>query len=290
VRWLDPADQARLKGLGLVPRRPAGPSAPGRHRTAARGFTRDFAQHRPYAPGDEARAIDWKAYARLDRYFVREYRAEDRLSMVVVLDATASMSFAGAGRPPKFDFARRAALGLSWTALAQGDEAGLIVAGAGAPSGLPPRAGAAQLGALDAALEGAAAATGAEGDLAAALEAAAARLPRRAAVVVVSDLLGDPARILTALRRLSAGRRELLVLRVLDPDERDFPYEGPLRVEGLEGGTLLLDAAQAAPAYRAAFARNEETYRAALGRGGVPYAVLATDAPWTAAVARLLTT
>ncbi|MFZ8477512.1 DUF58 domain-containing protein, partial [Staphylococcus aureus] len=89
------------------------------------------AQHRPYAPGDEARAIDWKAYARLDRYYVREYRAEDRLSLVVVLDASASMSFAGAGRPPKFALARRAALGLAWTALAQGDEAGLIVAGAG---------------------------------------------------------------------------------------------------------------------------------------------------------------
>ena len=148
MRWLDPADQARLKGLGLSPRRPSAPSAPGRHRTAARGFTRDFAQHRPYAPGDEARAIDWKAYARLDRYYVREYRAEDRLSLVVVLDASASMSFAGAGRPPKFDLARRAALGLAWTALAQGDEAGLIVAGAGGISGAPPRAGAAQLGAL----------------------------------------------------------------------------------------------------------------------------------------------
>lgn len=133
MRWLDPAEQARLKGLGLAPRRPAAPSAPGRHRTLARGFTRDFAQHRPYAPGDEARAIDWKAYARLDRYYVKEYRAEDRVSLTVLLDATASMAFAGAGRAPKLDFARRAAAGLCWTALAQGDEAGLLAAGGASP-------------------------------------------------------------------------------------------------------------------------------------------------------------
>lgn len=288
MRWLDPAEQARLRGLGLAPRRPAAPSAPGRHRTLARGFTRDFAQHRPYTAGDEARAIDWKAYARLDRYFVREYRAEDRLSLVVLLDASRSMTFAAGGRPPKLDAARRAAAGLAWTALASGDEAGMLAFGGAAPTGTPPRAGAAQLAALDDALTAVVPPAGAEGDLAAALEDAAARLPRRAAVAVVSDLLGDTARVLKALRRLGAGRRELLVLRVLDPDERDFPYEGAVRIEGLEGGELLLDAGETAAAYREAFARQDEAYRSALSRAAVPYATLSTDAPWTAAVARLL--
>lgn len=286
MRWLDPGDQARLKGLGLALKRPAAQGAAGRHRTLARGFSRDFASHRPYAPGDEARAIDWKAYARLDRYYVRDYRAEDRVSLVVLLDASASMTFRGGARETKLDVARRAAAGLAWIALAQGDEAGLTPAGASSGETLRPRAGAGQLTAFDAALS--ALAPGADADLAAALEGAAERLPRRAALVVISDLLGDAARVLKALHRLSAGRRELLVLRVLDPDERDFPYEGALRVEGLEGGTLMLDAAEAAPAYRAAFARQEEAYRAALRRAAVPYAVASTDAPWTMAVSRLL--
>ncbi|MDE2510962.1 MAG: DUF58 domain-containing protein, partial [Elusimicrobia bacterium] len=254
MRWLDPADQARLKGLGLSPRGPAAPSAPGRHRTMARGFTRDFAQHRPYAPGDEARAIDWKAYARLDRYYVREYRAEDRVSLVVLLDASGSMTFSAGGRPPKLDVARRAAAALGWLALGQGDEAGLLPFGGSSPDWVPPRAGAGQLAAFDEGLS--AVRPGAEAGLPEALEAAAARLPRRAAVAVISDLMGDSARMLKALRRLSAGRRELLVLRVLDPDERDFPYEGPLVVEGLEGGAVTLDAGEAAPAYREAFARQ----------------------------------
>ncbi|MDE2490842.1 MAG: DUF58 domain-containing protein, partial [Elusimicrobia bacterium] len=119
MRWLDPADQARLGRLSLSPRRPAASLAPGRHRAALRGFSRDFAQHRPYAPGDEARAIDWKAYARLDRFYVREYRAEDRVSLVALVDASGSMGFSAGGRPPKLDLARRAAAALCWLALAQ---------------------------------------------------------------------------------------------------------------------------------------------------------------------------
>jgi uncharacterized protein (DUF58 family) len=286
MRWLDPADQARLKGLALTPRGPAAPSAPGRHRTMSRGFSRDFAQHRPYSSGDEARAIDWKAYARLDRYYVREYRSEDRVSLIVLLDASASMTFAAGGRPTKLDVARRAAAGLGWLALSQGDEAGLVPVGAAPGDAVPPRAGAAQMTAFDAGLS--AVRPGADADLASALETAAAGLPRRAAVAVLSDLMGDSARVLKSLRRLTAGRRQLMVLRVLDPDERDFPYEGPLIVEGLEGGAVTLDAGEAGPAYRAAFARQDEAYRSALRRAAVPYAVAATDAPWTAALSRLL--
>jgi uncharacterized protein (DUF58 family) len=286
MRWLDPAEQARLRGAGFSPKRPAAPNAAGRHRVNARGFSRDFASHRPYTTGDEARAIDWKAYARLDRYYVREYRAEDRVSLAVLLDASLSMTFRGGERPTKLDVARRAAAGLSWLALSQGDEAGLTSAGAAAGGAARARAGAGQLAAIDAALS--ALVPGPDADLAGALEAAAAALPPRAAVVLISDLLGDAGRVLKALRRLSAGRRELLVLRVLDPDERDFPYEGALRVEGLEGGVVALDAAEAGAAYRAAFARQEESYRAALRRASIPYAVASTDAPWTSAVTRLL--
>jgi uncharacterized protein (DUF58 family) len=283
VRWLDPADQARLRGLVLSPRRLAAPLAAGRHRTMARGFSREFSQHRPYAPGDEVRSIDWKAYARLDRWYVRENRSEERVRLSILLDATGSMSFSGGGRPAKFDAARRAAAALAWIALHQGDEAGLLVVG-GVGSDVTARAGAAHLAALDSALD--ASSTAPETDVASALEAAADRLAPRSAVVVVSDLLGDTTRVLKALRRLASGRRELRVLRVLDADERDFPYEGALLIEGLEGGTLALDAGAVAADYREAFARQEEAYRTALRHAGVPYA--STDGGWLAAVARLL--
>lgn len=289
MRWLDPESQARLKGLGLFPRRASGLSgAPGKHRSLARGHSRDFAQHRPYSYGDESRSIDWKAYARLDRFYVREFRSEDRIPVFVLLDSSGSMAYAGAGRPSKLDLGRRAAAAVAWLALAQGDEAGLVTFGTEAKLALPPRAGAAQLGAFDEALT-AAAASG-ETDLARAIEAAAEELPRRGMVVLISDLMGDTAGALKAVRALVARRHEVLVLRTIDPDERDFPYEGPCLMEGLEGGEpLFVDALEAAPAYRAAFARQADAYAGALRRAGLAYAVAETSGHWEAALGRLLT-
>lgn len=288
MRWLDPESQARLKGLALSPRRASGLSgAPGKHRTLARGHSRDFTQHRPYTYGDEPRGIDWKAYARLDRFYVREYRAEDRIPVFVLLDRSASMSYAGAGRPSKLDLGRRIAAGVAWLALAQGDEAGLVTFASSARLALPPRAGAAQLGAFDAALTEAEA--GGETDLARAIEAAAEALPRRGLVVLVSDLMGETAGALKAVRSLSARRHEVLVVRTLDPDERDFPYEGPCLMEGLEGGEpLFVNALEAAPAYRAAFARQAEAYAGSLRRAGIAYTTAETGGRWEAALGRLL--
>ncbi|MBI2387738.1 MAG: DUF58 domain-containing protein [Elusimicrobia bacterium] len=288
MRWLDPESQARLKGLALSPRRASGLSgAPGKHRSLARGHSRDFAQHRPYSYGDESRSIDWKAYARLDRFYVREFRSEDRIPVFVLLDRSGSMAYAGAGRPSKLDLGRRAAAGVAWLALSQGDEAGLVAFGTEAKLSLSPRAGAAQLGAFDAALSEVEASG--ETDLARAIEAAAEELPRRGMVVLISDLMGDTAGALKAVRGLAARRHEVLVLRTIDPDERDFPYDGPCLMEGLEGGEpLFVDAREAAPAYRAAFARQAEAYAVALRRAGLAYATAETGGHWEAALGRLL--
>lgn len=288
MRWLDPASQARLKGLALSPRRASGLSgAPGKHRTLARGHSRDFAQHRPYSYGDEPRTIDWKAYARLDRFYVREFRAEDRIPVFVLLDVSGSMAYAGEGRGSKLDLGRRLAAAIAWLALAQGDEAGLVTFGKDASLALPPRAGAAQLGAFDEALT--AATAGEETDLERAIGAAAEVLPRRGLVVLISDLMGDTAGALKAVRALTARRHEVLVVRTLDPDERDFPYEGPCLIEGLEGGEpLFVDAREAAPAYRAAFARQAEAFAGSLRRAGLSYAVAETGGRWEAALGRLL--
>lgn len=288
MKWLDPASQARLKGLALSPRRASGLSgAPGKHKTLARGHSRDFAQHRPYTYGDESRSIDWKAYARLDRFYVKEFRAEDRIPVYVLLDRSGSMGYAGPGRPSKLDTGRRIAAAIAWLALEQGDEAGLVTFGTEAKLVLPSRAGAAQLGAFDEALSDASA--GEETDLGKALEAAAEELPRRGLVVVVSDLMGDTAGALKAMRGLVARRHEVLVARTIDPDERDFPYEGPCLMEGLEGGApLYIDAREAGPAYRAAFAKQAEAYAGALRRAGMPYVVAETGGHWEAALGRLL--
>ncbi len=254
----------------------------------ARGHSRDFAQRRPYSYGDESRSIDWKAYARLDRFYVREFRAEDRIPVFVLLDHSASMSYQSSGRPSKFDLARHIAAAIAWLALAQGDEAGLMTFAATATLDLPPRAGAAQLGAFDRALSSMMADE--ETDLEKAITAAAGKLPRRGLVVLVSDLMGDIAGTLKALRALTARRHEVLIVRTLDPDEYNFPYEesGPCFLEGLEGGLpLFLDAREAAPLYRAEFARQSEVYAGALRRAGLAYVVAETGGRWEEALGRL---
>jgi len=290
MRWLDPASQARLKGLALSPRRASGLSgAPGKHRTLARGHSRDFAQHRPYSYGDESRSIDWKAYARLDRFYVKEFRAEDRIPVFILLDCSGSMAYAGDGRPSKFDLGRRLAAAISWLALSQGDEAGLVAFSAEAKLALPARTGAAQLGAVDEALSALEISAAEPADLASAIAAAAEALPRRGMVVLISDLMGDTAGALKAVRVLAARRHEVLVVRTLDPDEREFPYEGPCLMEGLEGGEpLFIDAREAAPAYREAFVRQADAYAGSLRRAGISYAVAETGGHWEAALGRLL--
>ncbi len=253
----------------------------------ARGHSRDFAQHRPYSYGDESRSIDWKAYARLDRFYVREFRAEDRIPVFVLLDRSGSMAYAGEGRQSKLDLGRRVAAGVAWLALSQGDEAGLVTFAASAQLALPPRVGAVQLAAFDEALSAAVAAE--ETDLAKAIEAAAEELPRRGMVVLISDLMGDTAGALKAVRALVARRHEVLVVRTLDPDEREFPYEGSCLMEGLEGGApIFIDAREAAPAYRAAFARQADAYAGSLRRAGLPFVVAETGGHWEAALGRLL--
>ncbi|MEK7389382.1 MAG: DUF58 domain-containing protein [Elusimicrobiota bacterium] len=288
MRWLDPASQARLKALSLSPRRAWGAAASaGKHRTMVRGHSRDFAQHRPYAPGDEVRGIDWKAYARLDRFFVREFRAEDRIPVFILLDCSGSMAYGGPGRSTKFDVARRLAAGAAWIALSQGDEVGLVSFSTSARKVLASRAGAGQLPALDEALTGLQ--TGGETDLAGAIGAAADVLPRKGLCVLLSDLMGETAATLKAARSLVARRHELLVVRTLDSDEREFPYEGLCLVDGLEGGPqLFLNAGEAAPEYRAAFARQAAVLEGSFRRAGVAYTVAETDGSWESALGRLL--
>lgn len=286
MKWLDPAAQARLKAFSLALRRPAGGGAAGKHRALARGLSREFSHHRPYDVADEARSIDWKAYARLDRPVVRSYRSEQRLTVSVLLDASGSMGYGGEAREPKLHAARRAAAALAWLALDQGDEAGLIVFDAKVRRELPPRSGLAWLSEIDAALD--AAAPGGETGLPAALEAAAERLPRRGLVDLVSDLQGEPEPVLAAAARLRARRHELLVLQVLDPDELAPPFEGPVILEGLEGGELPFDASEHGQAYRDAAERRQAAYASAFRHGGTPFSAAVGAASWESALERAL--
>lgn len=288
MRFLDPIALAQLARLSLELRRLAAEGhASGRHRSVWRGLSSDFAQHRAYAPGDELKTLDWKVYARQDRFYVREFKAESILTTQVLVDASGSMGFSDGGRPPKWELACRLAMAMAYLIISRGDAAGLATFDTEPRDFVPPRASLAQLELLDSAL--AARAPGGETDLSGALERAAARIKRRSLVILVSDLLGDPERVIEVVKTLKARRHELIVLQVLDPAERDFPYEGPTVFEGLEDRReLFCDAGALRALYRAEFDRYARLLEASLHRSDIAYAPFFTDAPWERSLGRFL--
>lgn len=288
MKYLDGVALARLKNLRLELRRlSAEGRAAGRHRSAQKGLSHDFAQHRSYSPGDELKLLDWKVFARQDRFYVKEFQAENVLTTHVLLDASGSMLFSSDGRPAKWDHACRLALAMSYLVIAQGDAVGLSTFDVDLRDALPPRASFAHLELMDAALSKRL--PGGETDLSRVLERAAARIKRRSLVVVVSDLLGDPERIAKVARALKARRHEVMILQVLDPAERDFPFDGPTLFESLENQEeLFCEAGAVAELYRLEFERLLKLYEATFHRSEIAYMPFFTDQPWDVSLARCL--
>lgn len=277
--------------LSLIARRLAANAASGLHPSLRPGRAREFNQYRAYQPGDESRQIDWKLYARSDRFFLREGEMDSRVSVAIVLDATGSMQHRGTqGRAPtKLDCARAVAAALAFVAENQGDPVSLHVV--------------------------------ANGDVSS-FSAAGLRQPFRAIVhrLIRQESQGgwptDPIRLTHALRRsetegtstgpgtstritviltdghehhgeiraafaaLRTRRHEVLVLQFVAPDEREFPYRGPVRFEDWETGESLdADATMIREHYLAARQKTHRAWAKAGGDDGYEYLVLMTDEP-----------
>ena len=153
-RYFDPVVLARISNLTLRARHVVEGLMAGLHRSSLRGLSVEFAEHRPYTPGDELRRVDWKLFSRQDRYFVKEYEAETNLRAHLFVDASASMGYAGPGIS-KYDYAATLAASLAYLMLLQRDAVGLVVMGAGAPRVIPARSQPHHLHAIIAELEGA---------------------------------------------------------------------------------------------------------------------------------------
>ncbi|OGR82422.1 MAG: hypothetical protein A3J74_07965 [Elusimicrobia bacterium RIFCSPHIGHO2_02_FULL_57_9] len=288
MRYLDPVSLAQLKNLSLELRGLAVEGMVcGRHQSSLKGFSHDFAEHRPYVPGDGLKALDWKVYARQDRFYIREYKAENILTTQVLVDASGSMNFCAAGRPPKWEHACRLAMAMAYLTLAKGDASGLMTFDSEPRQIVSPRASFSHLELMDRAL--ARRGPGGETDLSRVLEQAAARIKRRSLVILISDLLGDPEAIIKVIKAFKARRHELLILQILDPQERDFEYEGSAVFESLEkGAPLFCDAGALRDSYRREFERFLKAYEASFHRCGAAYSPFFTDRPWEHSLGQLL--
>jgi uncharacterized protein (DUF58 family) len=285
---LSPAELLRLGSLDFVARLVVEGFLAGRHRSPERGGSLEFAEHRPYVPGDDLRRIDWKVFGRSDRYYVRESEEETNLRAVLVLDASASMAWAGEGPVSKFEYARLLAAALGHLLLAQQDAVGLAAFAGGLTAFFPPRGGPNQRVVLMEALAGLEAAGETWPD--APFRALAERLPRRGVLIVISDLLGPTERFLPGLRYFRHRKHEVVVLHVLDPAERSLAglQEAGGIVDAETGRVLRTPPSELADGYREALSRLERVYRTQAHDRGFDYVPLSTAEPVGVALGRYL--
>lgn len=277
---LRPEEIARLKGLQVRARAVADGVFTGLHRAHHGGSSRDFSEHQEYAPGDDLRSLDWKAYARFDRPLVKRFESETERGCLLLVDASASMDYA-TGALSKLAWAQVTAAALAFVLLGQRDRVGLAVLGENARLRVPPRSRGDQLAALVTALEAIAPAVCPPTGLARAIQDAAPLSPRRGLVVLLSDLLCPTEVLLPALRAAATGRRELLVLQVMDPAELTFPFDGFRRFTTPERPDLRLDrdAREIGAAYRQALARHQTRIAATAAEAAFFYRQVNTREP-----------
>ena len=235
---LEPRTLAQLKSLSLRVECVVDGLLQGVHRSPNRGRSVEFAEHKEYTPGDETRHIDWRAFARLDKLYVKRFEQETNLSAWFAIDASESMAYGAKGGLTKYEYAATALSSLAYLLLRQQDAVGLVSFSDTVGQILPPRSQLSHLKRLTDALE----AEAPQGltQLSAGLQRIAEMASKRGVVFVFSDFFGDTHEALALLRRLVSKGHVVVAFHVLDGDELTFPFEGVVHFEGLERRERLL--------------------------------------------------
>jgi len=230
---------ARISSMQLLAKTVVEGFMLGLHRSPFRGFSVEFAEYRQYAPGDEIRHIDWKVYAKTDRYYVKQFEEETNLACSILLDASASMGYGS--RPEgltKLQYGASLAACLAYFMAGQRDATGLTVFDDRIRLMLPPRLRPSHLKRLLSELDDLT--PGGDTDIATPLHQLADTLRRRGMVVLISDLLDDPQKVLSALQHFRFAGHDVLVFHVLDEAEIGFTFEALTEFTDMETGERLL--------------------------------------------------
>ncbi len=265
----------RVSGLEIAARRIVEGFVNGTHESPYKGASVEFAEHREYVPGDDTRRLDWKVFAKTDRFYIKEYEEETNLKAYVVLDISKSMTY-GSGDLSKIEFGRQAAAALAYLVQKQGDAIALILFDSKLRKFIPPSTSPAQLRAIFAALVETEPAE--KTDLGAIFHEIAERLRQRSLVLILSDLMDDADRVVSGLNHMSHRGHDVAVLHVLDKAELEFPFDGFTRFEGLEiDDKLLADPRALREAYLAEVAAFTHRLKTACLAGRIDYSVMDTS-------------
>jgi uncharacterized protein (DUF58 family) len=284
--FLDPQVLSRLAGLPLLARRPMQGNVSGRHASPHRGASVEFAEYRKYVPGDDLRRLDWRAYGRSDRYYVKEFEADTNLRCALVLDTSGSMGFGSTG-VTKLEYARRIVGTLGYLASQQGDAVGLACVAKGVVHSLPPRRNPAHLRLVLDMLEQAR--PKGETQLPAVLHELAETIRQRALVVIVSDLFVEPAVLRDCFEHLRFRRHDVAVFHLLDPLELDFTFRRPMRFLDMEGGaSIFAEPNEIADRYNKALQQYLQAMKQAVLQSAIDYQRICLDENYEQALIRFL--
>jgi len=277
----DPTELRKYGGLTILARHIVEGLLSGVHRSPYKGTSVEFAEHRQYAPGDEIRHIDWRAFGKTDKYFVKEYEEETNLKAYLLVDASGSMAFRGSKKAPsKFEYAQHVAASLAYLMLHQMDAVGLITLDTKVRNLIPPKANPKHLLRVLTTLEE----TQPGGETAMAPlwhELAGHYLKRRGMVIILSDFFDQMGPLLRALRHLRHRNHEVVLLHVLAPEELEFPYKRLTQFRSLEVGDqkVLVDARRLREDYLRNFVRFRHELKEQAGKLQVDYHLMRTDEP-----------
>jgi uncharacterized protein (DUF58 family) len=287
-QFLDPAVVARLGNLELKARTVVEGFLSGLHRSPFKGFSVEFAEYRQYIPGDDLSTTDWKVYARSDRHYVKKFEEETNLNCHVMLDISGSMAYGSRGIT-KYQYGQCLAASLAYLMNRQRDAAGLAAFDERIVTMLPASARPGHLNAILVTLDRLE--LGTETNVSKPLHQLADSLNKRGMVVLISDLLDDPERVIRGLKHFRFRGTDVIVFHVLDPDELAFPFERATRFEDMETQDEVL----AVPVvvrdhYLKAIGALIERYKRELGAAGIDYQLLTTDQPLELALLAYLST
>ncbi len=287
ISFLKPEHLMHIRSLTLRTKAIVEGAIAGLHKSPYHGFSAQFLEYRPYLPGEAARRIDWRKFAKTGRSVVRLYEDETNLFAWILFDRSASMSFSSGGAMNKFEYGRTLAASLAWILIRQRDAVGLYAFDADRTLLLPPRSTSVQLTSILSGLSSLE--PGGTTDCGAAMERLAVSITRRGLCIVVSDLFDEPQAVIRGLRHLRFKRQDVMVLWVIDPLEHEFYAGGSLDVRDLEtGGRVALDGLTASEFFSAGVRSHRHAIEEACRALRIGFEPVVTSEPFAKALLRIV--
>ena len=288
LKYLQPDVVAQLTTMELRARLVVEGFITGLHKSPYHGFSVEFTEHRQYMPGDEIKHVDWKAYAKTDRYYIKQFEEETNLKSYILLDASASMKYASRGRLPKIEYASYTAAALAYLMVEQRDAVGLSVYDEVVRTSIPPRATQSNLRQLLKELETIVPSN--KTGIAASLHQVAEQIKRRGLVIVLSDFFDDPVNVITAFKHFRHKGNEVIVMQILDPMECSFAFGSDAVFKDVESQEeLMTQPWHIQKAYQDSMRQFLENYKRECRENAIDYLLLDTSTPFDKALMEYLT-